>query len=126
MNVVDSSAWLEYLTAGPNAKHFEGPLSDSANLVVPSISIYEVFKAVLVRRGENDALRVVAQMLAGRVVELDASLALAAARVSAEHGIPMADSIVLATAHAHDAVLWTQDSHFARVPGVRFFVKKRH
>jgi len=123
VNVVDSSAWLEYFADGPNAAVFAEPLCDVAALVVPSITIYEVFKAVFRQRGEDAALQAVALMQQGTVVELSASLAMVAAKTSLDTGLPMADSIILATARHHDAQLWTQDEHFRDVPGVRFVAK---
>ena len=123
MNVVDSSGWLEYFADGPNADFFATGIETVPELVVPSISIYEVFKRVLQQRGEGDALQAVAVMQQGLVVDLDAFLALQAARVSADSGLPLADSVILATARAHDATLWTQDSDFAGMEGVRYVEK---
>jgi predicted nucleic acid-binding protein len=119
-NVVDSSGWLEYLSDGRNATFFESPLRDPAALVVPVVSIYEVFKVVFRQRGENDALQVVAAMQKGQVVDVTSSLALAASRLSLEHHLPMADSLILATAQAFNAVLWTQDADFRDMPGVKY------
>jgi len=89
-------------------------------LVVPSLTIYEVFKRVLQQRDEGDALRAVAVMQQGSVVDLDVRLALSAARVSLDTRLPMADSVVLATASLHHATLWTQDADFEGLPGVRY------
>jgi predicted nucleic acid-binding protein len=124
MNVVDSSAWLEYFANGPNASFFAPPIEETAGLVVPSLTIYEVFKRVLQQRAESDALRAVAVMQQGVIVDLDSRLALAAARLSLDAGLPMADSVVLATAQFHDATLWTQDADFEGLPGVRYRVRK--
>ena len=123
MNVVDSSAWLEYFADGPNAAVFAEPLGDVTHLVVPAITVYEVFKVVCRQRGEDAALQAVALMQQGLVVELSAALAMVAAKTSLELGLPMADSIILATARQHDAQLWTQDEHFRNVAGVRFVAK---
>jgi len=123
MNVVDSSAWLEYFADGPNADVFAAIIENVSELVVPTISIYEVFKRVLQQRDEDDALRAVAVMLQGSVVDLDTVLAMDAAIVSNELKLPMADSIMLATARAHEAILWTQDADFKEVNGVRYFEK---
>lgn len=123
MNVVDSSGWLEYFADGPNAEFFAEPLRDKTMLVVPSITIYEVFKAVCRQRGEDAALQAAALMQQGTVVELSPSLAMVAARTSLELALPMADSVILATARLHNAVLWTQDQHFSAVAGVRYFRK---
>ena len=123
MNIVDSSGWLEFFADGPNAEQFATPLQDVPNLLVPAITLYEVFKVVCRQRGEDAALQAVALMQQGEVVELNASLALHAAKISLELKLPMADSIILATAHSHQAILWTQDIDFAGLQGVRYFTK---
>ena len=123
MNIVDSSAWLEYLADGPNAEYFSAPLEDAGNLIVPTICIYEVFKAVLRQRGEDAALQTVALMKQGATINLTDDLALQAAKISLEYKIPMANSIILATARAHEAVLWTQDQDFKDIENVNYFPK---
>ncbi|HET9251530.1 MAG TPA: type II toxin-antitoxin system VapC family toxin [Candidatus Eisenbacteria bacterium] len=120
MNVVDSSAWLEYFANGPNAGFFAPAIEKTSDLVVPSVTLYEVFKRVLQQRDEGAALQAVAVMQQGNIVDLDAALALEAARVSMEHRLPLADSVILATARAQGAVLWTQDADFESVPGVKY------
>lgn len=120
MNVVDSSAWLAYLAGEKNAGYFAAAIQDTANLVVPTVCLSEVFKVVLRERGENEALLAIAAMQAGRVVDLDSHLALEAATVGHEEGLALADSIIYATARMHDALLWTQDEHFKGKPNVRF------
>ena len=124
MNVVDSSAWLEYFANGPNASFFASSIEAPEELLVPSLTIYEVFKRVIQQRDEGDALRAVALMQQGRIIDLDAPLAMSAARVSLETRMPMADSVVLATARLHDALLWTQDADFEGLPGVRYRPRK--
>jgi len=124
MNVVDSSAWLEYFTDGPNAEYFSAPLVDTGNLIVPTICIYEVFKAVLRQHSEDAALQTVAIMKQGTSINLSDDLALQAAKISLEYQIPMADSIILATARAHEAILWTQDQDFKGIEDVNYFPKK--
>lgn len=121
MNVVDSSGWLEYFADSAQGDFFAAAIEASAELVVPTITLYEVFKRVLQQRGEGAALQAVAVMRQGLEVDLTAPLSLEAARLSADCGLPMADSVILATARAHDAVLWTQDAHFSGLDGVRFF-----
>lgn len=120
MNVVDSSGWLEYFADGPNANFFASAIEQPSELVVPSISLYEVFKRVLQQRGESDALKAAAVMQQGAVADLDAELALSAAKLSVDLGLPMADSIMLATARTHQATLWTQDADFVEIEGVRY------
>ena len=104
MNIVDSSGWLAYFADEPNAKHFFVPLSDSDLLVVPVITIYEVFKVILRESSENEALQAVVAMQKGKVVDLNTPLAIAASRLSLEHQLPMADSIILATAQEFKAI----------------------
>jgi predicted nucleic acid-binding protein len=124
MNVVDSSGWLEYFADGHNAAFFAPAIEDLRRLLVPSISILEVFKRVLQQRGETDALRAVAQMQMGQVVSLDAPLALLAGRLAHDLKLPLADSVILASARAHGAVLFTQDEHFRGIDGVKYVPKK--
>jgi len=123
MNVVDSSGWLEYFADGPNAEKFAPGIQNHRDLVVPTLSIYEVFKRVLQQRSETDALRAIALMQQGRVVDLNISIALLAAKLSAELKLPMADSIMLATAREYQATLWTQDADFEGVEDVKYFSK---
>ena len=124
MNIVDSSGWLAYFADEPNAKHFLTPLNDSASLVVPTVTIYEVFKVVLRESGENDALQAAAAMQKGTVVALTVPLAIAASKLSIEHALPMADSLILATAQEFNAILWTQDSDLKNIKNVKYFPKK--
>ncbi len=123
MNIVDSSGWLAYFADEPSAKHFQIPLQDIKSLVVPSITIYEVSKVVLRESGENEALQAVAAMQKGSVVTLTTRLAIAASRISLQYRMPMADSIILATAMDSNATIWTQDIHFENIPGVNYFQK---
>jgi len=120
VNVVDSSAWLEYFADGPNAGFFARPIESTRELVVPSLTLYEVYKRIVQQRGDSDALQVVAVMQQGRVVNLDAGLSLRAARLSLAHGLPLADSVILATARDFEAVLWTQDGDFEGLPDVQY------
>jgi predicted nucleic acid-binding protein len=123
MNLVDSSGWLEYLADGPNAEFFSAAIENTAELVVPTVSVYEVFKRVLLQRDEGDALQAAAAMMQGTVVGLDLELALDAARLSKALQLPMADSMMLATARKYDAELWTQDADFEGLDGVRYITK---
>jgi Predicted nucleic acid-binding protein, contains PIN domain len=125
MNIVDSSGWLAYFADEPNAKHFLTPLNDTDSLVVPTVTIYEVFKVVLRESGENEALQAAVAMQKERVVDLTASMAIAASKISLEHKIPMADSIILATAKEFKATIWTQDSDFKNIDDVKYFPKNK-
>lgn len=125
MNVVDSSGWLEYLADGSNANFFAPAIENVAALIVPTISLLEVFKRVLQQRNENDALQAVALMQQGKVVELNDELALSAASLGQKLKLPLADSIMLATARKYDATLWTQDGDFEGIEGVRYIAKTK-
>lgn len=124
MNIVDSSAWLEYFSDGVNAKYFAPAVENTGKLVVPVICLYEVFKKVLQERGENPALQSAGLMNQGKLIPLDAPLALAAAKISAGLKLPMADSIVLAAARSVNGTVWTQDADFKGLPNVKFFPKR--
>ena len=105
MNLVDTSAWVEYFFAGANATYFSKPIENIDDLIVPTICLYEVFKKVNVAADEARALQAVAQMSQGTVVDLTEDVALSAALISIQHKLPMADSIIYATARAHDALI---------------------
>ena len=120
MNVVDSSGWLEYFANGPNADFFAPAVESTSELIVPTLSLYEVFRRVLQQRGEGDALQAVAVMLQGTVVDLDGDVALSAAKLSIDLKLPMADSVMLATSQRYGAIFWTQDAHFDGVQGVQY------
>jgi toxin FitB len=124
MNVVDSSGWLEYFADGPNADFFAPAIEDTSKLVVPTLSLYEVFQRVLQQRGEGDALQSVAVMIQGSVVDLDMDLALSAAKLSVDLRLPMADSVILATAKSQGAILWTQDADLDGIQGVQYIRRK--
>ena len=121
MKVVDSCGWLEYFADGKNAEHFAAAIEDTEQLIIPAISIFEVFKRILQQSGEDAALQVVAIMAQGAVIDLDMSIALSAAKLSVEHKMPMADSIILATARQHQATVLTQDNDFEGLAGVAYF-----
>jgi predicted nucleic acid-binding protein len=120
MNVVDSSAWLEYFAAGPNAAFFSEAIENATALIVPTLCLYEVFKRITQQRSENEALQAVAVMQQGRIAHLDPQTALGAARISIDNQLPMADSVILATARMNNSILWTQDSHFENIRYVKY------
>ena len=124
MNLVDSSGWLEFFADGPNAKFFDTPLKNVDELVVPTISIYEVFKSVLRQRGESAGLQAVALMKQGQVIDLTTNIAMMAAKLSIEHNLPTADSIILSSGRLYQATIWTQDSDFEKLDRVKYFPKK--
>ncbi len=124
MNVVDSSGWLEYFINGKNADFFAPVIENTGEVIVPTISLFEVFKRILMEKSRDYALEAIAMMKEGRVVDLDDNLALVAAELSYELKLPLADSIILATARVHNATLWTQDEHFKGIEGVKYVEKK--
>jgi predicted nucleic acid-binding protein len=120
LNIVDSSAWIEFFVDGPNARVFEEPIRDTAALLVPSITVFEVYRHVLRSTGREGALAAAAAMRHGKTVELDEALAMEAAEISSAHGLPLADSIIYASAVLHSATLWTQDADFEGLDGVEY------
>ena len=123
MNIVDSSGWLEFFAEGPNADEFSKPLSDTEKLIVPSISIFEVFKVVLRERDEDAALMAASLMGQGKVIDLSFELSIQVAKTSYDFKIPMADSIILTTATLYEATVWTQDADFKNFNNVKYFQK---
>jgi len=120
MNLVDSSGWLEYFADGENADFFAASIEDTEHLVISTINIYEVFKRILIQRDEHSALQAVAIMEQGHVIDMSSEIALLAAQISKENKIPMADSMIYATAKASKATLWTQDADFKGLEGVQY------
>ncbi|MCU7922589.1 MAG: type II toxin-antitoxin system VapC family toxin [Candidatus Thiodiazotropha sp. (ex Dulcina madagascariensis)] len=125
MNVVDSSAWLSYFTGDANAELFSRPIENIDKLIVPSITITEVFKCILRQRGEDMALEGIAHMEQGRVIPLDSSLAIDAAQCGVDYKLPLTDSIIYATAQKFDALIWTQDTDFESLEGVKYYSKSK-
>jgi len=125
MNVVDSSGWLSYFAGDGNAEAFSRPIEDIHKLIVPSITITEVFKCILRQRGEDMALECIAHMEQGKTVPLDSTLAIDSAHYGVEYQLPLADSIIYATARKFDALVWTQDADFESLEGVNYFSRKK-
>jgi predicted nucleic acid-binding protein len=124
MNLVDSSGWLEYFADAHNADFFARAIEKVDDLIVPTICVSEVFKRVLQQRGEADALQAVALMQQGLIAVLNVPIALSAAKIGVDLKLPLADSIILATARANSAVVWTQDADFKDIEDVKYVVKK--
>ena len=123
MNLVDSSGWLEYFADNTNSDFFMSAIEDTEKLIVSTINIYEVFKRILQQRDENDAIQAASVMQQARIVDVTANISLLAARISHETKLPMADSLILATAKSMGATLWTQDSDFSKIPDVKYIKK---
>jgi toxin FitB len=125
MNVVDSSCWLEYFAGSKVGDAVAGAIEDIPLLVIPSITLYEVFKKLLSETNEDQALLAVAHMKQGRVIELDADLAIYSAKIGKVNKLALADSIIYATSSKYDCTLWTQDQHFKGLKKVRYFEKEQ-
>ncbi len=124
LNVVDSCAWLEYFADGANADVFGPAIEATDRLIVPSITVLEVYKVVLRQRGEDAAIQAVAAMRNGELIDLDFELSLSAARLAIQEKLPLADSVVLATARAQEAIVWTTAADFEGLEDVRFVAKR--
>jgi len=125
MNIVDSSGWLAYFADEPGAKYFLEPLKNMQLLIVPVITIYEVYKVILREAGEDNAFQAVTAMQKGNVIPLTTELAISAARISKSYNLPMADSSILATAEEYNAVIWTHDKDFKNFRNVKYFEKTK-
>jgi predicted nucleic acid-binding protein len=126
MNLVDSCGWLEFFSEGPNAEFYADAIEHVESLIVSSICLLEVFKKVLNDRGEDPAMEAVALMNhQGRVVDLDAFIAISAAKIGADMGLPLADSVILATAKSKGALIWTQDSDLEGIEGVKYIPRRK-
>jgi toxin FitB len=127
MNVVDSSCWLEFFAGSDVGEKISLIIEDLDNLIVPSITIYEVFKKLIVELDEDRGLFAIAHMKQGKVIDLDSDLAIYSAQIGKENKLAMADSIIYAVARKYSAILWTQDQHFQNLESVKYFEKgKRH
>ena len=124
MNLVDSSGWLEYFADGKNASFFAPAIENTKLLLVSAINCYEVFKRIAQQRDENAAMQAIAVMQQGAVVDLSPDLAVVAAKIALDSKLPLADSVILATARLRRATVWTQDSDFAGIDGVKYVAKR--
>ncbi len=118
-HLVDSSGWMEFFNESDRSHLFADAITDIANLIVPVISIYEVVRRVRRDGSEQDVIKVISAMTLGHVVDIDLSISLAAT----QYRLPLADSIIYATAQRFDATLWTQDEDFEHLPNVKYFPK---
>lgn len=122
-HILDSSAWLECLEDGPNSKHFAPVLRKLPDIIIPSVVITEVRKVALRQRTIQQAEEVTRAMQSGIVVPIDEQIAVTAANLSLKHKLPLADSLIYATALFQAATLWTQDADFEGLPHVKYFPK---
>jgi len=125
MNIVDSSCWLEYLADSKVGNLVSGAIEDLNSLLVPSITLYEVFKKLLIEKDEDSALLAIAHMKQGLVINLDPDLSIFSAKIGKDYKLPMADSIIYATAKKYNCILWTQDKHFKDLEDIRYFEKEK-
>ena len=117
--VLDSPCWLEYFSNSPRAKSYADVIEKTASLIVPIITIYEVYKVTLREFGLAHANQAVALMREGQVIDVNLNIALSAAAT----GLPLADSLIYATARTRGAILWTQDADFKALAGIKYFPK---
>jgi len=120
MNIVDASGWIEYFADGPDAAFVAQTLQETDTLLVPTVTILEVFGHVCRDHGESAALQAAAAMQQGQVISLDTPGALDAGRLSVEHGVSASAGAVLAAARQHSATVWSLDEGVRHVKGVRF------
>ncbi len=120
MNVVDASGWLEYFTDGPDAAFFAQTLQEVDQLIVPTVTILDVFRHVYRHGDEGDALQAAAAMQQGKVVNLDTTVALSAGRLGVQHGLSPAAGVVLAAARKHEGRVWTLEEELRSVEGVKY------
>jgi len=125
MNIVDSSCWLEYFAGSKVGNLVSTAIEDLESLIVPSITLYEVFKKLLIEKDEDSALLAVAHMKQGTVIELDSDLSIYSAKIGKENKLPMADSIIYATNKKYNCILWTQDKHFKDLESIKYFEKEK-
>ena len=125
MNIIDSTFWLEYFADTDAGNIISEIIEKPAELIVPTITLYEVFKKLLIERDENEALVAIAHMRQGNVVALNDDLAILAAKISKEHKLPMADSIIYATNISFNCTLWMQNQHFKGLDFVNYFEKPK-
>jgi len=100
-------------------------IEDLNSLLVPSITLYEVFKKLLIEKDEDSALLAIAHMKQGLVINLDPDLSIFSAKIGKDYKLPMADSIIYATAKKYNCILWTQDKHFKDLEDIRYFEKEK-
>lgn len=125
MNIVDSSCWLEYFAGSKVGDSVSTAIEDLESVIVPSITLYEVFKKLLIEKDEDSALVAVAHMKQGTVIELDSDLSIYSAKIGMDYKLPMADSIIYATAKKYRCILWTQDKHFKELENIKYFEKEK-
>jgi len=125
MNIVDSSCWLEFFSGSTVGEKVSSIIISTKDLLVPSITLYEVFKKILIEIDEDSGLLAVANMKQGNVIELDSDLAIYAAKIGKEYQLALADSIIYAVTKKYNATLWTQDKHFKNLDNVKYFEKEK-
>jgi predicted nucleic acid-binding protein len=119
--LVDSSGWIEFLGEGPLAHRFAPYFDRDDRIVVPAIVLYEVYKKLLSARGSTAADAFLSAALRTRIVPIDERIALAAARISLDRHLAVADSMIYATAVDTGAQVVTSDKHFQGLPGATVF-----
>jgi len=123
MVILDSSCWLEYFLDGKGADHYAPAIENNGEIIIPAIVLHEVFKVVMRASNEDSALAAAGVLQQFPVIPVDENIAMYSVKLGQEHGLAMADSMILATAQIHHATLWTQDADFRNLPSVKYFEK---
>jgi predicted nucleic acid-binding protein len=123
MNIVDSSCWIEYLMGTEIGAKVAHAIENPGELVVPTITIYEVYKKLIAEKDDEYATNVISYMQTGTVIDLDLKLSLSAAQISRKYKLPMADSIIYATSLYHSKIIFSCDKHFKDIPNIQYFPK---
>ena len=123
MNIIDTSLWIEFFAGTPLDESIVSAIGNSDEMYVPSICLYEVRKKFLNDNDPDTAVAVIDIMKNSMVINLDSEIALLASDIGKQHKLPMADSIIYATAVLCDADLYTQDKHFDNLDRVHYFSK---
>lgn len=123
MIILDSSAWLEYFAGTKYADIFTVFAEDFDNLIIPSITIYEVYKRILIQRDVYSANIAIDFMQNGKIIDLNTEIAKNAAHISYKLKLPMADSLIYATGQIYQARIITLDSDFKGLDNVDYYEK---
>jgi len=123
MVILDSSCWLEYFLNGQRAENYAALIEENREIIVPVIVLHEVFEVTMRASGEDSALAAAGVLQQFPIIPVDENIAMFSAKIGQQHSLAMADSMILATARIHHAMLWTQDADFKGLANVKYFEK---
>jgi len=124
MVILDSSCWLEYFLNGKRADDYAAIIEENREIIVPAIVLHEVFKVTMKASNEDSALAAAGVLQQFPIIPVDENIAMFSAKIGQQYGLAMADSMILATAQIHHAMLWTQDADFKGLANVKYFEKQ--